>query len=289
MKKLIFLITAIFITACATKEKSTESSAEPTVASDNKRVDDKTEIQSSKEIEVEKEFKKTDVADPKTVSELEEAIKSQNDAVIAKIASQVLMQNPNDVLALNSLAMTNYKNGRLEAARYLLNKAIERNPDKAELHSNYGLVMLAQNEKRESIQSFRKALQLDSRNAVAAANLGSIFIQEKDFPKALISLEIAVNKGIKDPKVLNNYAIALFANDKKNEAGRIWEKLAKDHPQFKEGLVNHIGYLVDHEKKFKEGLEFINRIKFVGVPPEIRGKVSGLESRAKSGLEQAKQ
>lgn len=285
MLKNSILLSFIFIFGCASTPKSTSEAESANSAPAT--VSTAPEKEATKEVEVEKEYQKTEKADPKTVSELETAIKSQNDAVISKTASQVLMQNPTDVLALNSLAMTNYKNGRFDAAKYLLNKAFAVQNEKAELHSNMGLVLLAQNEKREAIQSFRRAMQLDGRNMVAAANLGSIFIQEKDFPKALIALEVAYNRGLKDPKVLNNYAIALFANGKQSEAGSLWARLAKDHPQFKEGLVNHIGYLIDHQKKYKEGLEFINRIKFIGVPAEIRGRVSSLEAKAKSGLEQA--
>lgn len=287
MLKKSILLAFIFIVGCASKQKSTsEAESGAQVSATTEAISEK---EATKDVEVEKEFQKTEKADPKIVSELETAIKSQNDAVISKTASQVLMQNPTDVLALNSLAMTNYKNGRFDAAKYLLNKALTVQNEKAELHSNMGLVLLAQNEKREAIQSFRRAMQIDGRNAVAAANLGSIFIQEKDFPKALIALEVAYNRGLKDPKVLNNYAIALFANGKQSEAGSIWARIAKDHPQFKEGLVNHIGYLVDHQKKYKDGIEFINRLKFIGVPAEIRARVSSLEAKAKSGLEQAPQ
>lgn len=284
-KKLFFILLSFLILAgCSSNPKTSDSATSSATGGTSEQTAAK--VAATKEVEVDSEIKKNEKADPKIVSELETAIKSQNDAVIAKTASQVLIQNPNDVLALNALAMTNYKNGRFEAAKYLLNKAMSLNSEKAELHSNLGLVLLAQNEKRDAIQSFRKALQIDSRNAVAAANLGSIFIQEKDFSKALISLEVAYNRGLKDPKVLNNYAIALFANGKQTEAGSIWARLAKDHPQFREGLVNHIGYLVEHEKKYKEGIEFINRIKFVGVPAEIRGRVNSLETKAKNGLEQ---
>lgn len=215
---------------------------------------------------------------------LNKAVKAQGDDDIAKASSRLLLQNPKDIRALNALALVNYKRGRFDTALYLLNKASAQNGNNSEVHSNLGLVYLATQEKREAVRAFKKALEINSQDAVAAANLGSIYAQEKDFNKAVIALEIAYKRGFRDAKVSNNYAISLVATGKKAEAESIYKNLIKENASSKEVLFNYIVFLVDHEQRYKDAIEYINRLKFVGVPPESRNRIIALENKAKAGL-----
>jgi hypothetical protein len=38
-------------------------------------------------------------------------------------------------------------------------------------------------------------------------------------------------------------------------------------------------------QKNKEGLDLLNRLKFVGAPPEVRDTIKNLENKAKAGLQ----
>lgn len=215
---------------------------------------------------------------------LSEGIREQNDELISTSASQILTQNSKDVRALNALAMVHFKKGRFEAAVYLLNKAILANPQSSELFSNLALVKIAQGEKREAIQAFRKGLEVNSQDAILGANLGSIYIAEKDYAKAELALEIPVKKGTRDSKILNNYAISLTANGKAGKAADIYEKLMKENPGQRDIMFNYSVTLIDHLQKYKEGLDLLNRLKFVGAPAEVKNVIKDLESKAKAGL-----
>ena len=218
-------------------------------------------------------------------SPLTEAIRQQNDEAIQKAASEILAQNSKDLTALNSLAMVYYKKGRLDAAEYLLGKAVAAHPDASEVYSNLGLVLLAKGERREAIRSFRKAIELNPNNAVAGANAGSLYIQDKDYNKAALSLEIAVKNGQRDLKVMNNYAIAMAATGKTKEAADIYERLLKDNPSNKDVMLNYSILMIEQMQKYREGLDLLNRLKFVGNSPESREIIKQLENRAKAGLQ----
>lgn len=215
---------------------------------------------------------------------LNRAVKTQSDDDISKAASRILLQNPKDVRALNALALVNYKKSRFDTALYLLNKAIAQNTNNSEVHSNLGLVYLATNERREAIRAFKRALEINPQDGVAAANLGAIYTQERDFNKAVIALEIAYKRGFRDTKVSNNYALSLVATGKKVEAESIYKTLIKENSSNKEALFNYVVFLVDHEQRYKEAIEYINRLKFVGVPSESRNRIIALENKAKAGL-----
>ncbi|MDG0816760.1 tetratricopeptide repeat protein [Bdellovibrio svalbardensis] len=221
---------------------------------------------------------------PSQYAGLNEAIKSQSDERIYSTATQILAQSSNDAKALNALSMYHYKKGRFDLSRYLLNKAITASPKTAELYSNLGIVQLAQNERREAVKSFRKALDIDNDDAVAAANLGAIYVQDRDFAKAGIVLETAYRKGVRDPRVLNNYAIALTANGKTEKAEDLYKSILKDNSSNKEAMYNYAVLLVERMGKYQEGLDLINRLKFVGGPADTRNKIIALETKAKAGL-----
>lgn len=212
------------------------------------------------------------------------AIQEQNDEKIYQSAVQILTSSPTDLKALNALAMYHYKRSRFELSRYLLSKAIAANPNAGELYSNQGVVQLAQGEKRDATKSFRRAMELNPNDAVAASNLGAIYVQERDFGKAQVVLETAFKKGVRDARVLNNYAITLAAQGKYERAQDLYRGILKENGNNKEYLFNYAILLVESLGDYQEGLEVINRLKFVGGPPEARNRIIALENKAKAGL-----
>lgn len=215
---------------------------------------------------------------------LGEAIRLQNDEGISQATTEILTKNPKDVRALNALAMLYYKKNRYEAAEYLLNKALAVDNNRSQLYGNLGLIKIAQGEKREAIKAFRKGLEINNQDGVIGANLGSIYVKEKDYTKAELALEIAYKKGHQDLKTLNNYAIALTGTGKHGKAQELYEKLLKDNPGQRDIMLNYSIFLIDHKQKYREGMDLLNRLKFVGVPMESRNVIKDLESKAKAGL-----
>ncbi|MBK9323873.1 MAG: adventurous gliding motility protein T [Bdellovibrionaceae bacterium] len=221
---------------------------------------------------------------PTSQGALVDAIKSQNDEQIFRVSGQLLVQNPNDVRALNAMAMYYFKKGKVDAAKYLLNKALVANPNAGEVYSNMGLIYLANNERRDAIKSFHRALDINANDGVSAANAGSIYVAERDYVKAASALSVAYNHGVRDAKTLNNYAISLTAVQRYDEAASVFQVAMKEQNNNREILLNYAILLIDHLNKFKEGVDVLSRLKFVGPPSESRNRIIALENKAKAGL-----
>lgn len=217
-------------------------------------------------------------------AELSEAIKAQSDSRILTAAEKLLWQSPEDDRALNAAAMVHYKQGRLDLASYLLGKAVGKHPRKSELHGNLGLIETARGNKGEAIAHYRKAIELNPDDSVSAANLGALYVEARDYAKALVVLEIAHRRGFRDSRVLNNYGIALAAAGKHEKALDIYDEALKENANSREALLNKAIVLVEHLDRAKEGLEVINRLKFVGAPSESRERLSLLENKANAGV-----
>ena len=215
---------------------------------------------------------------------LVDAVKAGNDEAISKAASNILGKNPNDLRALNALGLYHYRKGHYPAALLMFNKAMKVNPNISEVHNNMGLTFLAQKENRDAMKEFRKAVELSPNDPIPAGNIGSIYIENKDYTKAQTALEIAYRKNSRDPKVLNNYGIALTANGKYNEAKDIYKQALSLSQTDRNIMLNYAILLIDHLKQNQEGLDLINKLRFLGPSTEARNRINVLENTAKAGL-----
>lgn len=215
---------------------------------------------------------------------LHDAIKSQNDEAIYRAAVQVLSLSPQDPIALNSLGLYHYKHGRVLAAEYFFSKALQSSPNSAEIHNNMGLAQLSQKENRDAIKSFRRAIELDPKNISAAANLGSLYVQRKDYGKAVIALEMVVKKSSGDYNTVTNYGVALAGVGNSKMARDQYERAIDLNSTGREAIYNLAVLEIEQLGKFKDGLDHLNKVKFLGVPDSARMKINALENKAKAGL-----
>ncbi len=224
--------------------------------------------------------KSATAAENPTYKALNQYIKSQEEDNILTEGSSLLMKNPNDVKAINAMAMSYYKRGQYPLAKSLLLRALKVDANSSEVHSNMGVVQLALGDKNEALKSFKKSIELNPNDYVGAANAGSLYVVEQDFNKASVVLEMAYSKGYRNPKVLSNYAIALVATGKYEKADQVYREASKENSNNKEVLFNHAILLIQFLKKNEEGLEIVRKLKFLGVPDESRKKLQELQTMA---------
>lgn len=220
----------------------------------------------------------------KLMNQLQEAIQKQDDRNIAIYSRELLIRSPSDISALNALALYYFKRGQFETAKTLLNKAISVEPQVSLLYSNLGFIVQSQGQDDEATQLYRQSLKIDPLNAIAAANIGSIYLKRKDYQKAKVAFEIAVEKGQRDWKTLSNYGVALTALGNYELAYSQLKSATSQQSQNLEVNLNLAILLIEHMNKLPEGLEVINKIRFIGPGPDLRKKISELENRAKSVL-----
>lgn len=217
-----------------------------------------------------------------SVGELDRAIQRQDDRAIAISARQILIQSPQDPKALNALALYHFRRGEHSTAIVLLNKAIAAHDQISMLFSNLGIILQAAKEDVDAVKAFRQALKVDPFNPIAAANVGSYYAEMKDYNKAQVALEIAVEKGQRDWRTLSNYGITLMALGKYSFAETHLRHAAELQSQNPTVWLNYAILLIDHLGKPAEGLEVINKIRFIGPGPDVRKRISELEIKAKS-------
>lgn len=222
--------------------------------------------------------------DSSEMTALMDAIRGNRDESIYKAATQVLLKSPSEIRAINALGLYHYRKGHFAAAEYMFNKALKVDAQSSEIHNNLGLTLMAQQDLRSAIREFRKAIDLNPSKTSASANLAAIYVKQKDYNKGLVVSEIAFKRNSTDSKVLNNYGICLAAAGRFDSAEQIYQQAIKINNNQPDVLLNYTILLVDHMKKYSEGLENINKLRFLGLSSEARNKINILENKAKAGL-----
>lgn len=273
-KSLASLITiAAFVSSCSSVVKSERGQSEPTAPAPLGTVGGASELMPEDSPPPTKPVSRTQK------SELTTAIESQNTRSIKKAALAVLESNPQHLEALNALAMAHFKDGNPGLAKMMLQRALQVEK-RAGIYNNLGVIYLTEKKDKEAIDAFREALKLDSNNDEAAANAGAIYVQNRDYKKALTVLQMAYDKGNRELSTIHNYAVALTANGDARRAESFYETVIQKTPNSTEALTNYAIYLIDHKKDYKKGMEMINKLRFIGVPSQVRDEIRRLEEKA---------
>ncbi len=201
---------------------------------------------------------------------------SGEDSVVEKSVANLLSQDQGDAKALNSLALYHMSKGRSHLGKMILRSILEKDSKNSAALNNLGVIYSQQGDRRQATESFRKALIANPNYPVASANLGSIFAAGKDYEKAKQFLAIAYKGGIKDLAVLNNYATALMADNDSN-AEDIFKEALQIGASDAVVSFNYALFLTYIKKDYKQAGEIIDKIRFMGVPPQKKAALVKME------------
>ncbi len=200
-------------------------------------------------------------------------------------ATRNLAVNANDTAALNALALFYYKKNKLGASRIILDRILEKNPGYAPALTNLAVLDLAESEPAHALLNLKKSMKIDDRNPETLALVGSIYLKNKDYTKALSPLEQSYKNDKSNFQLANNYAVALTKNKSYDQAQKIYDEIMVQNSREPAILLNYAGLLVDYLNKPKEALNLVYKVKFIETEnKDIIDLANKIEKKAKSTL-----
>lgn len=191
-----------------------------------------------------------------------DALRRGKEQKMLQVISNVLNRDPDNILAINSLALFYLANNRSLVGGLIINRGLSKHSNQPALVNNLGVISLRNGDIRQAVSRFKKALSLDSSHLIARINLGNIFLKKKDYENAYLYLKGTYEKalsrwGRKDPKVLkilNNYGAALIGTKRWKSAMQVFDKLSDKPSPAKEIIFNRAIVLANGFKgrKFQE-------------------------------------
>ncbi|MBY0452921.1 MAG: tetratricopeptide repeat protein, partial [Bdellovibrionaceae bacterium] len=132
--------------------------------------------------------------------------------------------------------------------------------------------------------AFKKALDYDSDLLSASENLGALYISAKQYDKAVDVLGRVAEQSALSVGSRLNYAVALTGTGQIDQAVATYEKILKQDSTNKQALANLAIIKIEKQSKFEDGLDLVNRLKFVDSDFGSQDMIKALENKAKAGL-----
>ena len=211
------------------------------------------------------------------------AWKSKDETMMVDAVAKVLSKDQTDLKALNVLANFYIEQGKLGMGRILLARAEKAHPSEPGIFNNLGVILLNEGKQRPAIASFRKAMEVKRGYPIGSANLGSIFVEYKDYARAVDllaegygSVSSDLHKGVA-LDVANNYALALSGTGNVEKAQSIFKSILKSESQNVAALMNYTILLIYKKKDKREGEKMLARVKFLVDDSNGRRRIEEME------------
>ncbi len=226
---------------------------------------------------------------------IERAIKSGKESKVLEATSNVLNKDPNNVLAINSLAFFYLNRKKLKLGSLIMNRVLSKRSKEPVLLNNLGVVALKYNEVRDAVNYFKKALSADSSYAISKANLATIFVKNYDYHNAFFLYKRSYQSLLKKwpanhPKaraVLNNYGVSLMGLKKWKTAMSLFGRFIKSPSPKPEILLNYAIVLTDGFKDkslYQEAEGLVDELTLYSKTANFKKKLNRLSKRIKSRL-----
>ncbi|MCB0362738.1 MAG: tetratricopeptide repeat protein [Bdellovibrionales bacterium] len=224
------------------------------------------------------------------IRDLRKAFKEDLEPQIIAASSRILGKNPNHLIALNMLGIHYYRRNHTGLARMIFLRALNSHPKEPALHNNLGVVNLTEGDLRAAISEFKRSLEMKSDYVIGATNLASIYLEYRDYSRALAPLSAgfkAVKSRVREGSeeavgVANNLAVALAVQGQGEKARDIYEEIGRGNTRNITVLLNYAILLTERLKAKEDALKVISKIKFVADDPKAIRRAEELEKQIRS-------
>jgi tetratricopeptide (TPR) repeat protein len=156
----------------------------------------------------------------------------------ASEAKKILKGDERSVRAMQLLAQINYRQGKYELAKMVLENAKAIDPKDAATFNELGLVNLALKAKPAALENFKQAVALKPDFAEAKNNLGALLNESQDYDGAIKELEGAVNAAPDFAQARLNLGNAYRGRQEVSKALSQYQQVAKLKPELPDTYYN---------------------------------------------------
>jgi tetratricopeptide (TPR) repeat protein len=229
---------------------------------------------------------KSPKVEDKIYSALQEAMNAKDEKRVENAAAIALESNPEDLLALNALAIVHHSKKRVKLAELIWQRALKAHKDNPALLNNLAVLDFANGEWRRALATLKEIKAKNSSYQEAELNLSSLYVQHYDFKKAQSLLAKAARQYPLSSKesdsvavrVHTNLAVALWGLGKTKDAESVLTDIFKQDIANPQALLNLANLLVYVEKNKDKATTVVSRLKYMSEDPTLQKRVKELEN-----------
>jgi predicted TPR repeat methyltransferase len=156
---------------------------------------------------------------------------AQQWAAAADIYRTVLDAAPNHPGALHFSGVLAHQRGHPEEAVALIERSLELEPERADWHSNLGIVLQDRLRLEEATAAYRRAIALDPNHANAHSNLGVVLRATGQLAEAEAAYRDAIRIDPEHADAYHNLGVLLNAEKRSREAALCFSKVITLRPK----------------------------------------------------------
>lgn len=180
---------------------------------------------------------------------------AQGDLVTAsRLATQWLVENPQDPEALRAAAWVAQSQGNWRIALEHMGRACTSAPDNAVLHKQFASLLANCKEWERALNHFRISLEISPEDAHTWHLAGLALLHRGQAPQALCALRRARSLLPDNERIRSAFAEAIFAGGLPDEALCWWRSFAESYPRDL-SIQLKLGELLSRNGHFKEALQ----------------------------------
>jgi predicted O-linked N-acetylglucosamine transferase (SPINDLY family) len=156
------------------------------------------------------------------------------------LARQLIVDTPNNLIAIQYLAISLAQQGQTKEAIDQFNKILTLNENVPEVHNSIGHALMLQQDFADALTHFQKAADLDPRNPTYLRHLGNAFFELKRYQEAVDCFRETVESYKEDSLFLYNYGTALNEISDWDTATSVLEHAIRINPRDAD-MFNNLG------------------------------------------------
>jgi Tfp pilus assembly protein PilF len=172
--------------------------------------------------------------------------------------ARALQKDPDGPIAHAGMGKALAAQGSLLAARKEMESALAQLDSDASLSFEYGSLLRRMGETQPALESFRKAVKLDSKEPRYHARLGGLLVERGEFEEAEQQLRQAVALNDRQAEALYFLGRALAGRKNLGEAADLMKKAVEIEPDNPEYLY-HLGLIYERGQQVRDAIESFTR------------------------------
>lgn len=163
-----------------------------------------------------------------------------------QIYKKILTVDASDANANHLISLIYTVEGDYETAKKHIEKAIDKAPNQAIFHSNYGGLLHTMGKMKDAIRAYKKSLKIDKKCFQAYYSLGILYTEKKEYDKAVASYLAALGANNDSAEAHNNLA-NLYSVLGSPKAEIHYQRTIELEPQETYPRLNMSNYLIRKE------------------------------------------
>ena len=180
-----------------------------------------------------------------------------------ELYNKILTVNDSEPNPLHLISLIFMAKGDFESAKIHIEKAIDKAPEQAVFHSNYGSLLHSMGENQLAINAIKKSLKIDKKLFQSYYSLGIIYTDMFNFEKAVANYTAAIEIDNNSSEAHNNLA-NLFNSMDNQEAEYHYKKTIELVPSEIYPRLNIANYFIKNGK-FNESMKYLNELIDMGL------------------------